>query len=281
MTSAIGSAFGAFQWPAYSAATTMLVPKEHLGRAGGLNQIGQAISQLFSPAIAGALFVAIGLEGIILIDFITFGAAVFTLFIIRIPEPERSVESEANKGTLWQEAKFGWTYITARRGLFGLLLYFASVNLLMGFMNPLFTPYLLGMTTPDIMGYIVSFAGSGMLFGSDCNERVGWAKNSCQGLRILRGVSGVSFILFGLRPSLILIAISGFLFFFSLPIMNALSQAIWQTKVEPDIQGRVFAVRRMIASGLLPIGVMLSGPLVDNVFEPLMAVDGMLASNLG
>jgi MFS family permease len=281
IANAAASAFGAFQWPAYNASTTMLVPKEQLARAGGLNQIGEALSQLFSPAIAGFLFVSIGLDGIILIDFLTFGAAVFTLLLVRIPDPEKSAESRANQGTLLQEAKFGWAYITARPGLLGLLVYFSSVNFLLGFMNPLFTPYLLGLTTPDIMGYIISLAGLGMLVGTIAMSAWGGPKIRIKGLLFFGGLGGGSFILFGLRPSLILIAASGFLFFFCLPIMNALSQAIWQTKVEPDIQGRVFAVRRMIASGLQPLGVILAGPLVDGIFEPLMVEGRALADVFG
>src|SRR3990172_2252777 len=63
IVTAVGAACTAFQWPAYSAATTMLVPKQQLGRAGGMVQIGEAMGQLISPALAGALFVAIGLGG--------------------------------------------------------------------------------------------------------------------------------------------------------------------------------------------------------------------------
>jgi len=78
VTAAI-SAFSTFQWPAYSAATTMLVPKEQLGRASGMVQIGEAISQLISPALAGALFVTAGLGGVVLVDFVTYLFAVGTL----------------------------------------------------------------------------------------------------------------------------------------------------------------------------------------------------------
>ena len=55
--------------PMLGAVALMLVPKEQLGRAGGMVQIGEAISQLASPAIAGGIFVGWGLQGIIMIDF--------------------------------------------------------------------------------------------------------------------------------------------------------------------------------------------------------------------
>ena len=47
-----------------------------MGRAGGMVQIGEAISQLLAPAAAGALFVTIGLGGVIAIDFATYLFAV-------------------------------------------------------------------------------------------------------------------------------------------------------------------------------------------------------------
>jgi hypothetical protein len=77
------------------------------------------------------------------------------------------------------------------------------------------------------------------------------------------------------------IAAFGVVYFFSMPIMGGSSQALWQVKTEPDVQGRVFAVRRMIAWSSLPIAYLLAGPLADNVFEPLMAANGALAGSIG
>ncbi len=54
IATAFNAAFSRFQWPVYSAVTTLLVPKAPLGQAGGLVQICEAISQLISPAVAGA-----------------------------------------------------------------------------------------------------------------------------------------------------------------------------------------------------------------------------------
>jgi hypothetical protein len=64
-------------------------------------------------------------------------------------------------------------------------------------------------------------------------------------------------------------------------VANTASQVIWQTKVPPAVQGRVFAIRRMIASAISPIAIMAAGPLADGVFEPLMAEDGALAGSIG
>src|SRR5690606_4120090 len=64
-------------------------------------------------------------------------------------------------------------------------------------------------------------------------------------------------------------------------VINGSSQAIWQAKVHPDVQGRVFAARRMIAQITAPIAMLIAGPLADRVMEPAMAPGGSLAGALG
>jgi hypothetical protein len=64
------------------------------------------------------------------------------------------------------------------------------------------------------------------------------------------------------------------------PIINGSSQAIWQSKVAFDIQGRVFAIRRMIAWSTMPIAYILAGPLADRVFKPLLVEGGPLADTV-
>jgi len=53
-------------------------------------------------------------------------------------------------------------------------------------------------------------------------------------------------------------------------LINSSNQAIWQAKVAPDLQGRVFATRRLIAWFVTPFATLLAGPLADYVFEPAM-----------
>jgi hypothetical protein len=65
------------------------------------------------------------------------------------------------------------------------------------------------------------------------------------------------------------------------PIVNGTSQTLWQTKVAPAIQGRVFSTRRMIAQIATPAAFVAAGPVADNVFEPLLLDGGPLADTLG
>ena len=63
------------QWPAWSAATTLLVPKEHLGRASGMVQSVDALATLAAPAIAGALYARVGVGALVLADVLSYCAA--------------------------------------------------------------------------------------------------------------------------------------------------------------------------------------------------------------
>jgi DHA3 family macrolide efflux protein-like MFS transporter len=278
---AVNAIFNTFQWPAYSAATTLLVPKEHLGRAGGMVQLGQAVSHLLAPAIAGALMVSVGLKGVLMADVATFVFAVLTLLAVRIPRPKATAEGQAGKGSLWQEAAFGWKYIVARRGLLGLLTFFSVSNFLGGMAFPLLTPLILGMSDADTLGYLFSIVGVGMLAGTLVMSAWGGPRSRIVGVLGFSAISGIFVVGAGLQPSIPLIAVSTFGVVFTMPIINGCSQALWQSKVEPDLQGRVFAVRRMIAMAASPLAYVIVGPLADKVFEPLMAVDGALAGSVG
>ena len=243
LLTAVNAAFTSFQWPAYSAATTLLVPKEHLGRAGGMVQIGEAISQLISPAVAGTLMVTVGLEGVVVLDFATFLFAIGTLVFVRFPKPEETEEGKAGKGSFWKEFIYGWQYITARPGFFGLLMIFSANNFFFGFMYPFLVPMLLEMTSADVVGYLFSFVGVGMLVGTVVMSLWGGPKRRIHGVLGFMMVQGFFMVFLGIRPSLIIMSIAGFLMMFMNPIINGSSQALWQSKVAVDVQGRVFAVR--------------------------------------
>ena len=141
--SAIGSALGTFQQPAYQASITMLVPKRHLARANGLVQTADALGGILAPLLAGFLFVAIGLGGIVLIDFATYFFAVFALLLVRIPQPTLDPSAEEEKGTVARDVRFAWRYLRERPGLLGLLFYYASVNFFLSAVFVLSGPLLL------------------------------------------------------------------------------------------------------------------------------------------
>lgn len=281
LITAWNAAFSTFQWPAYSAATTLLVPKSQLGRAGGMVQIGEAISQLISPAVAGAMYMRSGLQSIALVDVATFVFAVLTLLAVRFPKPIITQEGLAGRGSLIREALYGWKYIRARSGLLGLLVIFALSNFLASLVNPLITPMFLDMTTPAVLGYLASILGLGMLVGTVVMSAWGGPQRRIHGVLGFLMLSGLLIALFGLRPSIPFMAVVGFALMFTMPIINGSSQALWQSKVAVDVQGRVFAVRRMIAMSAIPLAYLSAGPLADQVFKPLLVESGPLANSVG
>ena len=276
---AINSALSASQWTAYSAATTMLVPKRHLGRAAGMVQTGEAFALVVSPALGGLVLVSMGIHGIFLLDFAMKLFATATLFLVRIPPPPKTTEEV--KQSLRSEIVYGWRYITSRPGLLALLVFFAVTNFLSGFIFVLTTPLVLSFSTPTALGTIVSIGGIGMLIGGVGMAAWGGPRRRIDGVLGFSILSGFSFILAGVRPSAVLIAIAAFAFYFTLPFVGGSSQAIWQSKVSPEVQGRVFAVRRMIAWSSIPLSYMVAGPLAEYVFEPLLSPGGLFAGSVG
>ncbi len=277
----ISSTITAFQWPAYSAATTLLVPKEHLGRASGMVQIADAVAQIGSPAIAGVMMGIFPIFTILLVDYITYLFALVTLLITRFPKPEVTAESTARKGSLLREAVFGWSYIIARPGLLGLLLYFAVNNFTTGFAQVLFTPLVLSFSTPAVLGLIMSAGGIGFLVGSLVMSIWGGPRQRILGILGFNLLQGLTLLGAGIPPRVVIYIVAVFFFFLGQPLINGCSQAIWQVKTAPDVQGRVFAMRRMIAWSSIPFAYLLAGPLADHVFEPLLIQGGPLADSLG
>lgn len=273
--------FQSFQWPAYSAATTLLVSKEQYGRAAGMVQMAEAVGQVIAPAVAGFLLAFGGLETVIFIDVASFVVAVTTLLFVSFPRARESAIGAAAAGSLFDEARFGWTYIKERRGLRALLWYFASVNLVFGFVGVLSFPLILGFADEVAVGNVFSAAGVGMVVGSIVMSVWGGPKRRVLGVLGADLVLGLALIGFGMTAALTPVIIGAVVGFTVIPIANGSSQALWQAKVEPDVQGRVFAARRVLAQIAGPVALLMAGPLADNVFEPLLQVDGALAGSVG
>jgi MFS family permease len=266
----IKSICSAFQWPAYSALVTVTVPRHQLVRASGMVQFSEALAQFLAPVLAGGLMAFIQIWGIILIDVASFMFAVLMLGFARTPRfvPDASA---LNPATSWRaHLLFGWKYIQNRPPLMALLIFFAITNFLEGIAFILSTPLVLSFASVQILGAVLSSAGLGMILGSVIMGVWGGPKKTIQGVLVPEFVVGITIILTGSRPYPVLVASAVFLFSFCISIAMSCSQAIWQRHVEPESQGRVFAVRRMLACSTLPLAYAVAGPLADHVFVPLV-----------
>jgi len=279
ITGMFASAFGAFQFPAYSAAVTTMVPKEQYGRASGLLSTAQFASGIFAPILAAALILTpIGINGILTIDILTFLVAIGALLLVHIPKPAVTEEGLKSRGSLWKESVYGFHYIFKRPGLLGLQLVFFCINLVAVFGNTVSTPMILARTGNDaaILGIVQSTMGAGGVVGSIVLSIWGGPKRRVHGVLAGMGLGMTGMVLMGLGRDLYAWAFAAFISLFFIPIINGSNQAIWQTKVAPDVQGRVFATRALIAQISVPVAMLLSGPLADYYFEPAMMPGGSL-----
>lgn len=277
---ALASVANALQWPAFTAATTLLVPKSQYGRASGLTQMGLAVSQILAPFLGALLLQGVRMRGILIVDLATFGVAVLALLAVRFREPERPPETDAPR-SLWRESTVGWTYLRERPGLLALLVLFAGTNFNIGMLQALLPPLVLSFASSSSLGTMLSIAGVGMLAGTLVMGAWGGPKRRVHGIFAGLLVQGLILLVGGWQPSVPLVGVAAFLFLFAVPFVNGCSQAIWQAKVPPGLQGRVFAVRRMVAMSSLPAAYFLAGPLADRVLEPMLAPGGALAGTVG
>ncbi|WP_164018188.1 MFS transporter [Pyxidicoccus trucidator] len=277
----LGALFSAFRWPAFQASTTLMVPKQHLARANGFVELASGVGQLVSPVLAGVLLLKVGLEGIVLMDLATFAFSMVTLLMVRFPKPPVSAEGAAARGSLWKEMGLGWSFIRSRPGLFGLMWTLAMVNVAMGMVMVLITPLILSFTDAATLGRVMSVSGLGMLFGGIAMGVWGGPKRRIQGVLGFVLLAGLPLMLAVLQPRPWLVGLAAALFLFNVPILSSCAQTLWQQKVPPDVQGRVFSLRRMVNLLGAPVASLLAGVLSDAFFEPWMAPGGALANTVG
>src|SRR5574341_931495 len=105
--SAVTGLFQAYQWPAYSAAISLMVPKEHYGRANCMMSLVETGPWVLAPLLSAGLLGVILLLGILLIDVVTFVVAVGALMIVHVPQPPTPSEEHAARAALLKEATYG------------------------------------------------------------------------------------------------------------------------------------------------------------------------------
>ena len=273
-----GSVFASFQQPAYSASIVLLVPKSQLTRANSMIQMGQAIETILTPILAGALIATIGMQGIIIIDAVTYLIALGTLIFVSIPQPERKEVTEGEKPSLFSDIAFGWRYLVERPGLLGLTFYFASVNFFLNICGVMIGPLILSFGSAASLGVAQTVMGVGMLAGSLLMSVWGGPKKKkINAVFAFIVLAAMGFFVAGLQPTLAFISAGVFILMFFIPFASGPSSAISAAKVAPEVQGRVAATRSMLGQSMMPIAFLLSGILADHVFNPLLVEGGALA----
>lgn len=281
----ITGAFNAFQFPAFSAAVTLMIPKNQFGRASGMLDFAGAASNILAPAFAGALLGPFGLGLIMGIDVVTFVVAILGVLIVTMPQPAAEpLPADGKRPSLLQDSLYGFRYILQRPSLLGLQFAFTAINFISAFGGVIAIPMILARTgnNAGTLATVESIAAVGGVVGGLAMSAWGGPKRKVRG--VLGGMSIESLlgpIVLGVSRSLPGWAFGSFMSQAFIPLINGSNQAIWQSKVPPTVQGRVFATRRMIAQFSFPIAVLFAGPLADRVFEPAMQGDGVAAAIFG
>jgi MFS family permease len=281
VVAAVVGSTGTFQGLAFSAGLTMLIPKSEYTRASGMMSLARYSSSIGAPLLGGFLVSFVGITSVLLFDIITFLFAVGTLFFVVIPQPP-SVEHEVRK-PFWRDTASGYQYLFQRPSLLGLLLVGFIFTLTESLAYPLIQPMILARTGSEVtLGTVLAMQGVGGVLGAILLSIWGGPKRRIHGVLIgiiLTGLLGD--VLMGLGTTLVVwIAAAIFLEVF-IPMLFGAYQSIWQSKVLPGMQGRVFAARDLLSTFGEPLALALGGVLTDNLFEPAMRPGGSLASTFG
>lgn len=273
------------QQPASEVATTRVLPKKHYQRVGGLRYFASSLNSIMTPIIATAVLGIAGMNAIAAFDLFTFGVAFITLaFGIRIPENE---EESAKQEKLLASAKKGLAYLRDERGIFGLIMFLAAINLVASIYDAAFPAMMLSRNggSERTLGLVNAVIGVTTFAGSVLASFVKKPKSRVRVICncLLFSMSTENFLLaFGRTP--LIWCIGGFLGWIAIPLMSTNLDAIMRLHVPEQMQGRVYSVRNSLQFFTIPIGYFLGGLLVDQVFEPIMALqreDSILTKMFG
>lgn len=253
-----------FHWPAMQAATSLMVPERHLGRIGGLNQAMYGLSNVIA-APAGAVLIALfPMWAVLSVDLITAVVAIVPLLFISIPEPERDIEK---KPSLMKEMKEGLAFLKSWRGALSIIVLFMIANLLL---SPAFS--LLPLLVIDHFqggageyAAMEALAGIGMLAGGVLLGVWGGGKRKAVTMLVFTMVLSLAITALGIVPAELLLLAYGLsaTIGLSLSLLNGSMMAMMQASVPFVMQGRVFALISAGATAMMPVGLLLAGPLAD------------------
>jgi len=281
-SAALMAAVSTLHAPAFEAAVPAIVGKEELVRANSLMQSANSIVGLVTPAISGIVIAVAGVGAAVLVDAVTFFIAALSLQFVRIPSVRRATQQ---RRTVLEEAKVGLKFVSAHGLLLPILVFFAVINLTLAPLSvalPILVLKVLG-GGPALMGLFGSFQSGGVLAASTLlSAYPRLAKRT--GLVLVLAIMGIglSIAAIGLVASPVAFLGGAFAMGFAVILANVASQSMWQREVPEELRGRVFATRTALSSGLRPLGLAASGPLVDLVGSKwLIGAAGILCAVAG
>lgn len=279
---AVSSVFVALQHPAYKASVTDLLPEEHYSRASALVQLASSAQHLFSPMVAGILLSAGGLVPILVIDLSTFAIAVAAALAIRRPlVPCRNETRSEVRNTVLAELKQGWDVVHSDGRVMAVVVLMSMTTLFLGVLQTLFAPMVLAISDAKTLGFVQSISASGMLVSSLILGAAGISRRHDAILVLALILAGIFLTSIGMTTRIGVITGSFFLFFCTLPVINACADVLIRTRIPNEVQGRAWGIIGLLSQLGFVAAYALSGLLADRVFAPLLADGGRLATSVG
>ncbi len=266
----IRSLGGAFHHPAMTASTSLMVPHEHLTRIAGLNQLLQGFLSIFAPPLGALLLSLMPTQGVLAIDIVTAAVAVLPLLFIPIPQPPRQVAQSsgtAEKTSYWQDLRAGFRYVMGWPGLLGVILMAMLLNFLLSpssALLPLLVMQEFKGGAPEL-AWVESVFGVGVILGGlVLSTWGGFKRRIVTSFMGIIGI-GVGVILAGLAPANMfwLLLAAHFIVGVTQVFANGPLGAIFQSTIEPDYQGRVLSLVNAGATAMMPLSLLVAGPISD------------------
>ena len=266
------------QTPAVGAILPQLVPKDKLTKVNGINGSIQAFTMLISPIVSGTLLTIATIESIFFIDVITATIAIITLLIfLDIPAHAKALNEQTT--SYLSDLRQGFTYIKNHnfvKNLFVFYTYFFILIAPAAFLTPLYIARSFGEDVWRLTANEIAFS-IGMMIGGGIIASWGGFKNKIYTMSLASLIIGGSTFALGIIP-----VFGGYLIFMGLtgvavPFFNTPSTVLLQEKVEGDFLGRVFGVLVMISTSMMPLGMLVFGPISDLIkIEWLLMGTGLL-----
>lgn len=261
---------GAFHWPAMQASTSLMVPKDHLARIGGMNSTLQGVLSIVTPPLGAFAMEIMPLYTIMAIDVVTAAFAIGPLIFIHIPQPERAAADAGAAGvrpSLLGDVADGFRYIWNWKGMLLVLMLATTINMMIHPAMSLLPMLVLRKFAGGALqlGWLNSAWGVGIIVGGLALSAWGGFKRKV--VTALLGLigQGIGFLVVGLTPaSALWLGIAGLAF---AGIMNVICNgpflALFQDVVAPEIQARVFTVIGSLTGLAAPVGLAIAGPVAD------------------
>jgi DHA3 family macrolide efflux protein-like MFS transporter len=283
----VRSVLGGFHWTAMQASTSLMVPKEHLSRIQGLNQMLNGALSIGAAPLGALLMSILLLHSIVMIDVTTAALAIIPLFFFAIPQPEvQAAAADQGKPSVWQDFRAGLQYVWSWPGLVMILIMATIINLVVnpGFvlMPILITRHFKGEALQ--LAWMESAWGVGMFGGGLLLSVWGGFRRRIVTSMLGLIVMGLATVVIGLTPaSMLLLAIACmFIGGVANPIVNGPLMAVIQAAVAPEMQGRVFTLINSAASAMMPIGLIVAGPIADQLgVQTWFIVGGLVTVIMG